>query len=183
MIITDPSCGNSDTIYSQPVILQLTPLQTPLINQTNNNYIIINPDALATYTWQIDNSGIWGNIVPTVTGSSYNAINAGLYRVRGDKGSCTRYSQTLVSTSVNEISNDLNLQLHPNPAHDQLTIQSPMIIQSLELSDATGKVIYINSKIFEANPIINLNGISPGVYLIKITDQNKNTYSKRFIKE
>jgi hypothetical protein len=183
MIITDPSCGNSDTIYSQPVILQLTPLQTPLINQTNNNYIIINPDALATYTWQIDNSGIWGNIVPTVTGSSYNAINAGLYRVRGDKGSCARYSQTVVSTSVNKISNDLNLQINPNPAHDQLTIQSPMIIQSLELSDATGKVIYINSKIFEANPIINLNGISPGVYLIKITDQNKNTYSKRFIKK
>jgi len=183
MIVTDPTCGNGDTIYSQPIILQLTPLQTPLINQANNNYTITNPDALATYTWQIDNSGTWGNIIPTVTGNSYNAINAGLYRVRGEKGSCTRYSQTMGSTSVNEFAYDLNLQILPNPAHDQLTIQSSALIQSLELSDATGKVIFTNSKISEVNPTINLNGISPGIYLIKIIDQNKNTYSKRFIKE
>ncbi len=183
MIITDPTCGNADTIYSMPVVLQLTPLQTPLINQTNNNYIIINPDALTTYTWQIDNSGTWGNIIPTVTGNSYTAINAGLYRVRGEKGSCTRYSQTVVSTAVNEIPISMNLLLLPNPAHDQLTIHSSVLIQSLELSDATGKVIYMDSKISEVNPTINLNGISPGIYLIKITDQNKNMYSKRFIKE
>jgi hypothetical protein len=89
----------------------------------------------------------------------------------------------MVSTSVNEFAYDLNLQILPNPAHDQLTIQSSALIQSLELLDATSKVIFTNSKISEVNPTINLNGISPGIYLIKIIDQNKNTYSKRFIKE
>lgn len=183
MVITNPSCGNGDTVYSQPVVLQVTPLQTPLLNQTNNSYTILNPDAGATYTWQVDNSGTWANIIPTATGNNYTAVNAGLYRVRGEKGSCTRYSQTVVSTSINEFAYDLNLQLLPNPAHDQLTIQSSILIQSLEMSDATGKVIFTNSKISEVNPTINLNGISQGIYLIKIIDQNKNTYSKRFIKE
>ena len=183
MIVTDPSCGNGDTIYSTPITLLLTPLQAPLINQSNNNYTITNPDALATYTWQIDDSGIWGNIIPTVTGNIYNAINAGLYRVRGEKGSCTRYSQTLVSTSVNELTNDFNLQISPNPAHDVLNIQSSMKINKIELVDITGKLILIENHLSEGNRTINVSDISPGIYLIKITDQNKNTYSKRFIKE
>lgn len=183
MVITDPSCGNGDTIYSQSVILQLTPLQIPLLNQSNNNYAIINPDALATYTWQIDNSGTWGNIVPTVTGNSYNAINAGLYRVRGDKGSCTRYSQSVVSTSVDEFTADKYFQIQPNPAHEQITIQSKNQIQQLELIDITGKVLYKASSLSEGNNSINLNGFEAGSYLIKVTYQNNNSYSQRFIKE
>ncbi|MFM7016341.1 MAG: T9SS type A sorting domain-containing protein [Bacteroidota bacterium] len=183
MVITNPSCGNGDTIYSQPVILQLTPLQIPLLNQSNNNYTIINPDALATYTWQIDNSGTWGNIIPTVTGNSYNAINAGLYRVRGDKGSCTRYSQSVVSTSINEITSDKYFQIQPNPAHEQITIQSKNQIKQLELIDITGKILYMASSLSEGNNSINLSGYDAGVYQIKVTYQNNNSYSQRFIKE
>jgi hypothetical protein len=183
MIIADQSCGNGDTIYSAPVTLFLTPLQAPLINQSNNNYTITNPDALATYTWQLDNSGTWGNIIPTVTGNSYNAINAGLYRVRGDKGSCTRYSQTLVSTSVNELANDFNLQISPNPAHDLLNIQSTSKINSIELLDITGKSLLIENQLSKDNMSLDLSGISPGIYFVRITDQNKSVATRRFVKE
>jgi hypothetical protein len=183
MIITDPSCGNGDTIYSTPITLFLTPLQAPLINQSNNNYTITNPDALATYTWQLDNSGTWGNIIPTVTGNSYNAINAGLYRVRGEKGSCTRYSQTLVSTSVNELANDFNLQINPNPAHELLNIQCSKNINTFELVDITGKLILMENQLSKDNISIDLSGISPGIYFVRITDLNKSVATRRFVKE
>ena len=183
MVITDPSCGNGDTIYSAPITLLLTPFQAPLINQSNNNYTITNPDALATYTWQLDNAGTWGNIIPTVTGNNYLAVNAGLYRVRGDKGSCTRYSQTLVSTSVNEISNDFNLQINPNPAHDLLNIQSTSKINSIELIDIAGKSIQMENQLSKENMSLDLSGISPGIYFVRITDQNKSVTTRRFVKE
>jgi len=183
MIIADPSCGNGDTIYSTPITLLLTPLQTPLINQSNNNYTITNPDALATYTWQLDNAGTWGNIIPTVTGNSYTAVNAGLYRVRGDKGSCTRYSQTLVSTSVNELANNFNLQISPNPAHDLLNIQSTSKINSIELLDIIGKSVLIENQLSKDNMSLDLSRISPGIYFVRITDQNKSVATRRFVKE
>jgi hypothetical protein len=183
MVITDPSCGNGDTIYSAPITLLLTPLQTPLINQSNNNYTVTNPDALATYTWQLDNAGTWANIIPTVTGNSYAAVNAGLYRVRGYKGSCTRYSQTLVSTSVNELANDFNLKISPNPAHDLLNIQSTSKINSIELLDITGKSILMENQLLKDNISLDLSGISPGIYFVRITDQNKSVATRRFVKE
>jgi len=183
MVITDPSCGSGDTIYSTSLTLLLSPLQTPLINQSNNNYTITNPDALATYTWQLDNAGAWGNVIPTVTGNSYIAVNAGLYRVRGDKGSCTRYSQTLVSTEVEEIQSSTFWKVSPNPAHDLLNIQSASKINSIELLDITGKSILIENQLSKDNMSLDLSGISPGIYFVRITDQNKSITTRRFVKE
>ena len=52
-----------------------------------------------------------------------------------------------------------------------VAVLSPTNQFKIELSDATGKVIYMDSKISEVTPTINLNGISPGIYLIKITNE------------
>jgi hypothetical protein len=106
-----------------------------------------------------------------------------LYRVRGDKGSCTRYSQTLVSTSVNELANDFNLQISPNPAHELLNIQSTKKINTIELVDITGKSVLIENQISKDNISLDLSGISPGIYFVRITDQNKSVATRRFVKE
>ena len=84
------------------------------------------------------------------------------------------------ASAVNELTNVLGI--YPNPTTGQF------IIKSYDLKNAkvfvytiTGKEIF-NGTIDKDDYIVNLRNIKQGVYLVKITSENKNYFSKIIVK-
>nr|WP_294858390.1 T9SS type A sorting domain-containing protein [uncultured Fluviicola sp.] len=73
-----------------------------------------------------------------------------------------------------------NLIIYPNPATNQLTISSPMIIQQIEISTSAGQIVdhqVINS----SENDLDISSFKPGVYLLEIRT-NEGIKTIRFVK-
>lgn len=74
--------------------------------------------------------------------------------------------------SVDELRNELNLLLYPNPTDNTVRIESEEIIGKIQVSDFSGKILeLINSN--DKQSIINLSSYSSGVYFVKLLNWNK----------
>jgi hypothetical protein len=60
--------------------------------------------------------------------------------------------------------------LYPNPATNQLTIEAPELIESIEVYDIIGKM-FIHQSPMQNQVILNLN-TNEGLYLVKIKQKN-----------
>jgi len=85
-------------------------------------------------------------------------------------------------TDIN-LSTSFSFNMYPNPAKETLMIQSSKNMNSVQIIDLTGKVINkidIKSEV-KNNAIVNLEGISNGLYLVSINDENGNNSTKKII--
>jgi hypothetical protein len=80
--------------------------------------------------------------------------------------------------STTEINNS-TITIYPNPVNHELNIDSIEDIADIIIYDSVGKSIPI---ILSAPNTVNVSNLSSGIYIIKITDTDSNTFSKRFIK-
>lgn len=94
-----------------------------------------------------------------------------------------------LAQSVDETVTDLdNIQIYPNPATHELFVSIPSSNEgdfNISLIDLTGKeLIRKNSDLNIQNNVVqlNLNGISPGMYFLRI-DNGQNTFTKKVIVE
>jgi hypothetical protein len=70
------------------------------------------------------------------------------------------------------------ITLHPNPASDFITINSPHTVEQIEIYDVTGNKIH-----FELNrDVINVKHFIPGVYYVKVKSREKSC-TEKFIKK
>ena len=71
---------------------------------------------------------------------------------------------------------------YPNPAQDQLRMQySPDVKPAkVEFYDLQGRLVRTQSQELES---INLQGLAPGQYLMKVTLEDGKTYSDKVMKE
>ena len=71
---------------------------------------------------------------------------------------------------------------YPNPAQDQIHLQySPDVKPAqVEFYDLQGRLVRTQSKELES---INLQGLAPGQYLMKVTLEDGKTYSDKVVKE
>jgi hypothetical protein len=74
---------------------------------------------------------------------------------------------------------DIPLSLYPNPVIDELKINTDCKINSVQVIDITGKMVY--SSFFVNNNSINVSALPSGVYLVKI-DTDKGTKTERVVK-
>lgn len=86
-----------------------------------------------------------------------------------------------VVTIHSELSKDLNLNVYPNPAVYSVTIQSREPVENaiVSVNDLSGKLIY--SEKLEALHLyeINCDAWKNGIYIITVSDKNKNKSSLR----
>jgi hypothetical protein len=73
------------------------------------------------------------------------------------------------------------LELFPNPAKEEITIQSAVPIDSITICDIQGRVVYRNTESFSGTKKILLSGISTGMYFIYATGENANLIKKIII--
>ena len=87
---------------------------------------------------------------------------------------------------VDEIKNDRAITVYPNPAKDQIHINSLEKINDIEILNATGAdIIHVHKADFATSlddNVINIKDLANGIYSVKITTDN-GQYHTKFIKE
>jgi len=72
-----------------------------------------------------------------------------------------------------------NFSFYPNPAMNEITISGIKNIQSVKITDITGKLVKeVNAEELIHNKI-NIEELNQGVYLVNIIDENNNILSKK----
>jgi hypothetical protein len=80
---------------------------------------------------------------------------------------------TTYSTSINDDSKLSEINIYPNPATNVVYINSSIKVEKVEILNLLGKIILLQKIDQNSNSEINISGFSRGVYLIKITADNK----------
>jgi ligand-binding sensor domain-containing protein len=86
-----------------------------------------------------------------------------------------------LNTSKVEEEDNSDIVLYPNPANDLLSVISSNPINSMEIIDITGTVVFKSDNTLYENEI-DLSSISPGVYFLK-TESDSGISIERFIIE
>lgn len=107
---------------------------------------------------------------------SFFADNSGL--ICGSGGVMIKFSGVVLSTNENIQSRSV---IYPNPAKDVLNVKNNSAINQIVISDMTGKTVY-SQKNLNSEVQIDLNGLSKGVYIIRINSGgsiNTHKFSKK----
>ena len=86
------------------------------------------------------------------------------------------YNSLVLATKENSIQK--NLKIYPNPVSNQINIQTSEKIESVELYDSLGRKV----QTLKAEKQNTINGISKGVYFLKVKT-DKNNYIEKIIKQ
>jgi PKD repeat protein len=135
----------------------------------------------------------------TITPSTYTLMNSttttsknmdvkfnafGLYAVTLKVTNATGTDQKAKTAYINVVANSNRsieaantITVFPNPATDKITVKGLETLKQVILTSVNGQVIAAK---FEEN-VIDLSGISAGVYFATITDQNGGVYQTKFI--
>ncbi|NNC82393.1 MAG: T9SS type A sorting domain-containing protein, partial [Flavobacteriales bacterium] len=138
---------------------------------------------LGTLVAQTDNPGVsyqWINCtsntpITGATESSFTPMDNGEYAVIISQYNCESTSNCIDMSSVGieELDAD-DITLSPNPARDILTIDFKTLdnIQSLELMDVRGKVVYQEVNVSEQLMQLEVNDFVSGLYTLRVTCDN-----------
>jgi len=121
---------------------------------------------------------LFGNLNITIGGiySITGVVDFGFdqYRIN------PRFQDDLTETSsIGDIENTM-VNIFPNPASDVLQIHAKADIQSLQISDASGKVIYSGSNL-DNEISMSISHFRTGIYFISLTDTDNTTWSKKIM--
>ena len=86
---------------------------------------------------------------------------------------------------VHEINRPVSFNVYPNPATNDITVfiaNREKTTWSLEVTDFMGRTIRKGFIFANRNNKINLDGFSPGIYFVRISNE-ENFAVKKFIKE
>ena len=96
-----------------------------------------------------------------------------------DSGNYTLEITRLQGLDVQSFEENL-ISIYPNPAQNQITIQSNIKMDSYLIFNAVGKIV-MNGDF--TNTSINIESLNSGIYFIALRDEDNNqTYHKRFVK-
>jgi hypothetical protein len=74
-----------------------------------------------------------------------------------------------------------SLDIYPNPAQDQLTIQHSTAMNRVQIFDIYGKLLQ-SEELDGTSTSLNVSGLSSGTYIVRITD-DQNVVVRKFIKK
>ncbi len=168
-----------ELIGSRDTIIENTPTGT--IRLMNYKGSIINWERKKdNEDWTvISHTGVTYNDTPTSEGE-YR------YRVNVQLGTCqSKYSsekiiEVLNSSSIDDISLDINLSIYPNPNNGSFRITSnEENTVNLQIINSLGQVV-LNENTKIDNKEINIQGLNNGTYFLRILSNNK-TINKKLI--
>lgn len=90
----------------------------------------------------------------------------------------TAFVETCTGIDVKNINKELSI--YPNPANNQLFIESDITIQSASITDINGKTIISEYETLNTKLKFNLSSLKSGIYICRIISENK-TFNERII--
>ncbi|MDB5253355.1 MAG: cell surface receptor domain protein [Flaviaesturariibacter sp.] len=170
--ITPPAsvtCGlvsSSDTTTIAPAALGV-----PLVNAAATTLTVTNPDAAASYSWQVQGAGNAWATVAGATGISFTATLNGTYRAMATRGACTQVStaQTVVVTALPTVGPaPAGSRLYPNPSSGLVRIDTLRLSdhwETLEVrSSAGGQCLVVKGIRNQTQVVLNLGTLPGGSY-------------------
>lgn len=85
--------------------------------------------------------------------------------------------------SVDEIANDSELSLYPNPISNRFFIKNSSLIHALRIVDVNGKVHHNQTAINNSVVEVSLQHLPTGIYFVRIEDEFNNKIYKKIIKQ
>lgn len=76
----------------------------------------------------------------------------------------------IITTSNTNINNDYKISIYPNPSSEFVNLRSTSVIEKVQLTDFSGKLLY-SAEVDSPEHKINIESISSGVYILQITDK------------
>lgn len=163
-------CGNSYTVTFNVTDENSNPVPNAQI--TVSGYSPITTDANGQASISLYN----GNYNYTVTADTYQDYS-GSFTV-SDADQTIDVTLTALPASINDLSN-ANISIYPNPNTGTFTVKSPENVD-ITIFDITGKTVYQNTNIKEAN--IDLSKNQKGLYIIQLKNNKISVNSKIIIK-
>lgn len=96
-----------------------------------------------------------------------------------DSSKASVKSYDLSTAAIDNSAKSIQFNLYPNPAKDQLFIQTELSVYNLEILDISGKVV-LQQNVSGENSI-GLSEFSAGVYFVKISNQENISSTKKLI--
>ena len=152
------SCGTS---LLQTLPITVLPAPSPIITQvvdTLSVTLVFN-----SYQWYLN-----GNPISGATNQSYTATQTGNYHVVvTDANNCSGQSNTMgITVGIEEVVNDKEILIVPNPISDLLFIKSKKSIGAISIYDGLGRKV-LEKNIAETNGEVNMQHLPEGLYLLK----------------
>ena len=164
---------------TSPLTLTFTSFRTQPGHDFVKIYDYNTGEQLASY------SGIYStsDLPPPVTASSGQMfILFATDATITDEGWEARYSTAL---GCNNLSAQTSLTIYPNPASDFITVHSTLVnteTLKVEFSDIKGDLVLRENDLYSGNNCrVNVSGLSPGVYFMRITAGNETLVRKVII--
>lgn len=134
---------------------------TPPVNQNGN--ILSVPNNYVTYQWYQDNTVI----IPIANTHQFGIKMKGKYKcLVTDANGCSGFSDEIdiTPTSINGLDKE-SFTVYPNPARDQVMIESNL--------DLIAEIYSIDGKrlIYTTDKAINISSLHHGLYIMKLTDK------------
>ncbi|MDQ3109828.1 MAG: T9SS type A sorting domain-containing protein [Bacteroidota bacterium] len=119
----------------------------------------------------LDFAFVYGRSFDTIVGSSIGSIQTVADSARYFYNQSSPCTCVINPLSVNEASHDLLVEFYPNPASDNVTVlyHPENGNATLEIYDMTGKIV-ATEIISKTSTVVDLKKLSPGIYLIRISD-------------
>lgn len=86
------------------------------------------------------------------------------------------------AVSTEELLNDNQTSVYPNPTTSQLNVSSSNLILKYELYDELGRMVLSESNVQANNLSINLSNLSANTYILKVTSNNQSSVFHKVIK-
>lgn len=153
------------------------------VSVTQNLHVLTANAVSAEYQWLDCNNG--NNPIDGETDQVFTATSNGNYAVELTQNGCVDisdcYNVTTIQISDNGIAN--NIRVYPNPSNGLINIDMGNVCREVKvrISDVLGQIIL--ERVYSSEQIISLQfDEAPGVYLMKVTFDDKET-SIRVVKE
>jgi hypothetical protein len=123
---------------------------------------------------------LWSN---SATTAAIDSLCSGIYTVTvTDSNGCTSTDSVIVSfqTGVNEISEENNFIISPNPAHGEFVVRSSeFVVRSIEIYNILGDKVYAE-KINCESCIVHCE-LQSGIYFVRVGDGKRNAVRKLMV--
>lgn len=138
--------------------------------------------------WPVTTGSVRG-VIAAGNGNYLVSTSSGLYSLNPTTGVSTVittgnfqfFTKLDQSLAVNE-SGTKSASFYPNPVKDVLSISNQSVINNVQIYSTSGQ-LQMEQKVNEKSAKVNLSKLSPGMYIVKITDQSLKTQTINVIKK
>lgn len=169
--------GNKDTITQTVDVLEI-PLASFTYTVSGTTVTFTNTSAgLGGDVFWLFGDATTSTLENPVHTYSYNGVyNCQLFIINACGTNSITIAVNVNATSIENVLSGIDLDIHPNPVQDFLTLSSQQIINqklSISVSDVTGKnLIQVPNFTFSGTHEMDVKGLLPGVYMITISSED-----------